>query len=99
MTLKHIRTKHHLIKGQGLRHGHPGKSWERQGLPRELKWNVKRKLMDKRSILDGYMEYDKFKGYLVQFPDDVDWIPSLRSKDIQILGKLFFSPFLGKKTS
>ena len=31
------------------------------------------------------MEYDKFKGYLVQFPDDVDWIPILRSKDVRIL--------------
>ena len=31
------------------------------------------------------MEYDKFKGYLVQFPDGVDWIPSLRSKDVRIL--------------
>ena len=44
--------------------------------------------MDKLSIL----EYDKFKGYVVQFPDDVDWIPSLRSKDVQILEKHFF-PF------
>ena len=60
---------------------------EKQWLARELKWNMRRKLMDKLSIL----EYDKFKGFVVQFPDDVDWIPSLRSKDVQILEKHFFS--------
>ena len=31
------------------------------------------------------MEYDKVKGYLVQFPDDVDWIPTLISSDVRIL--------------
>ncbi|PFX15817.1 hypothetical protein AWC38_SpisGene19947, partial [Stylophora pistillata] len=36
-------------------------------------------------ICGTVMEYDKFRGYLVQFPDDVDWIPSLRSKDVRIL--------------
>lgn len=30
------------------------------------------------------MDYDKSKGYLVQFPDDLDWIPDLNSKDIRI---------------
>ena len=31
------------------------------------------------------MKYDKVKGYLVQFPDDVDWIPTLISSDVRIL--------------
>ena len=31
------------------------------------------------------MEYDRLNGYLVQFPNDVDWIPTLRSKNVRIL--------------
>ena len=31
------------------------------------------------------MDYDKVNGYLVQFPDDVDWIKSLNSKDVRII--------------
>ena len=31
------------------------------------------------------MDYDKRKGYLVQFPDDVDWIRTLNSKDVRII--------------
>lgn len=31
------------------------------------------------------MDYDKVMGYLVQFPDDVDWIQTLNSKDVRII--------------
>ena len=31
------------------------------------------------------MEYAKLNGYLVQFPDGVDWIPTLNCKDVRIL--------------
>ena len=31
------------------------------------------------------MDYDKENGYLVQFPDDVDWIKTLNSKDVRII--------------
>ena len=31
------------------------------------------------------MDYDKVNGYLVQFPDDVDWIKTLNSKDVRII--------------
>lgn len=31
------------------------------------------------------MDYDKSKGYFVQFPDDLDWIPDLNSKDVRII--------------
>ena len=31
------------------------------------------------------MEYDKVKGYPIQFLDDVDWIPTLISSDVRIL--------------
>ena len=31
------------------------------------------------------MDYDKSKGYLLQFPDDLDWIPDLNSKDVRII--------------
>ena len=33
------------------------------------------------------MGYDKLNGYLVQFPDDVDWIPTLKSKDVRVLAE------------
>ena len=31
------------------------------------------------------MEYDTFNEYLVQFADDVHWIPTLQSKDVRVL--------------
>lgn len=31
------------------------------------------------------MDYDKVNEYLVQFPDDMDWIKSLNSKDVSII--------------
>ena len=31
------------------------------------------------------MDYDEENGYLVQFPDDVDWIKTLNSKDVRIM--------------
>ena len=36
-------------------------------------------------IKDTIMDYDKVNGYLVQFPDDVDWIKTLNSKDVRII--------------
>ena len=58
-------------------------------MARGLKWNIRRKSMEKSStfgwICGTVMEYDRLNGYLVQFPDDVDWIPTLRSKDVRIL--------------
>ena len=39
------------------------------------------------------MEYDKLNGYLVQFPDYVDWIPTLNCKDVRILQLVFISFF------
>ena len=31
------------------------------------------------------MDYDKLNGYFVQFPDDVDWIKTLNSRDVRII--------------
>jgi len=50
----------------------------------EYEENVEGKVRFLGWIKGTVMEYDKAKGYLVQFPDDVDWIPTLKSKDVRI---------------
>lgn len=45
------------------------------GVVRHLRWIFKGTIMD----------YDKVNGYLVQFPDDVDWIKTRNSKDVRII--------------
>ena len=50
----------------------------------EYEENVDGKVRYRGWIKGTVMEYDKAKGYLVQFPDDVDWIPTLKRKDVRI---------------
>lgn len=45
------------------------------GVVRHLRWIFKGTIMD----------YDKVNGYLLQFPDDVDWIKTRNGKDVRII--------------
>ena len=51
----------------------------------EYEENVDGKVKYLYWIKGTVMEYDKFNEYLVQFADDVDWIPTLQSKDVRVL--------------
>lgn len=45
------------------------------GVVRNLRWIFK----------DTIIDYYNGNGYFVQFPDDVDWIKTLNSKDVRII--------------
>ena len=51
----------------------------------EYEENVNGEMKNLGWIKGTIMDYNKSKGYLVQFPDDLDWIPDLNSKDVRII--------------
>ena len=74
-----------LDKKSSKRKLHVGKKMIGTRVEVEYEENVGRAVKYLGWIKGTVMDYDEENGYLVQFPDDVDWIKTLNSKDVRIM--------------